>query len=149
MKNNLIFLVVTLLLPHYSLADPLSNQNYQNQTKIRQLEIAQRMNQIQHDMRSRSTAILDSTGGVSRSFSPSLPDYSTPPRIPAYNKPSEDQIKAYLAGLGDAEAETGIYAYPHEERLYQYGLMCIEVGFVNEGVRAITDYLKIAAERQR
>ena len=127
-------------------ADSLSNQTYQNQTKIRQLEIDQRMNQIQQDMKSQSNSILGSTSSTPRTFAPSLPGYSSPPRIPTSNRISEDQIKAYLEGLGDPEAGTGIYAYPPEERLYRYGLMCIEVGFVNEGVRAITEHLRISSE---
>ena len=127
-------------------ADSLSNQTYQNQTKIRQLEIDQRMNQIQQDMKSQSNSILGSTSSTPRTFAPSLPGYSSPPRIPTSNRISEGQIKAYLEGLGDPEAGTGIYAYPPEERLYRYGLMCIEVGFVNEGVRAITEHLGISSE---
>ena len=102
-------------------ADSLSNQTYQNQTKIRQLEIDQRMNQIQQDMKSQSNSILGSTSSTPRTFAPSLPGYSSPPRIPTSNRISEGQIKAYLEGLGDPEAGTGIYAYPPEERLYRYG----------------------------
>lgn len=141
----LLFLAI-FFQSNQSYADSLSNQTYQNQTKIRQLEIDQRMNQIQQDMKSQSNAILGSTSSTPRTFAPSLPGYSSPPRIPTSNRVSEDQIKAYLEGLGDPEAGTGIYAYPPEERLYRYGLMCIEVGFVNEGVRAITDHLRISSE---
>lgn len=123
----------------------LHNQTYQNQTKIRQLEIDQRMGQIQQDMKSQSEVMLNSTAGSPRAFSPSLPGYGSPARIRS-SAINAEQIAAYIQGLGDPEEKTGIYAYPPEERLYRYGLMCIDVGLFEEGVRAITEHLRISAE---
>ena len=123
--------------------------DYHLETQIRQQQIDQRMGQIQRDMKAQSNAVLSSTTQTSRTtFSPTLPGYSVPinPPLRSGTSISKDKVDAFLEGLGSPEDGTGIYAYPPEERLYQYGLMCIEVGFVEEGVRAITDHLRISSE---
>lgn len=128
-------------------ADAYQNQTYQNQTKIRQLEVDQRSNQIRQDMRAESNVLLNSSGKTHQpTFGPTLPGYSASPRLLSGDSINPSKVEAYLKGLGSPEDGTGIYAYPAEERLYQYGLMCIETGFVSEGVRAITEHLRIQAE---
>lgn len=129
-------------------ADPDQNQTYQNQVRIRQLELDQKTSQIQQDLKAQSNTMLNSsTTSAQRTFSPSLPGYFPQPRNTTNQPVKKKQVEAYLKGLGDAEKGTGIYAFPPEERLYRYGLMCIEVGFVSEGVRAITDHLRITKEQ--
>ncbi len=130
------------------------NQTNQNQIKIRQLQVEQRMNQIQQEMQSPSgltrssvTPVSPASGAV---FSPTLPGYPAPVLPAARTNPvNAEQVASFLAQLGNPEEGSGIYAYPPEVRLYHYGLMCIDVGFIEEGVRAITEHTRIQAERSR
>ena len=116
------------------------------ETRLRQTQIDQRMSQVQQDMQIQS----DTTAGARSSrtvpvFSPTLPGYGS--RQTSAPPPSPSQVDAFLKGLGDPLAQTGIYAYPPEERLYRYGLMCIDAGLAAEGIRAITEHLRIKAEQ--
>ncbi len=126
-------------------------EDYHLQREIRQLEINQRMEQIQQQMSAESHSRVSdlntysSDAGASRTYSPiSLPYYRA--AHPLTQNISKEQLKQYLERLGDPDEKTGIYAYPPEERLYHYGRMCIDIGLTAEGIRAITDHTRIQAE---
>ncbi len=113
-------------------------------TKIRQLEIDQRMDQVRRDMKTESEAMLSSQLAASRrSFSPSLVNYHPPLRSTITISPK--QLAQYIEGLGNLQDQSGIYAYPPVERLYHYGRLCLDVGLVNEGIRAISEHTRIQA----
>lgn len=144
MKVVFTFLLVASSMASFTVvmaADP-----YDNQTRIRQMEIDQRMDQVQQDMKFQNEAAVNSMHrGSQRTFAPTLPGYTSMPGggMRGQNK---EQVDRFLEGLGDPDTGTGIYAHPTEDRLYHYGLLCIEVGFVSEGVRALTEHTRLHAQ---
>ena len=126
-------------------------ESYQLEREMRKLQIDHRMDQILQEMKAVSDATMSSiSGSTDRNFTPSLPAYRITPRLNANDSSmniSAERLEQYLERLGDPEKKTGIYAYPPEERLYHYGKMCIDVGLVAEGIRAISEHTRIQAEQ--
>lgn len=119
----------------------LLGADYDTTMRIRQLELKQRMDEIQRDMKQQTDSAMSSVSENSRpAYPPALPDYRQSPLI------SATQVQVYQDRLGDPDKKTGIYAYPPAERLYQYGRMCLEIGLAAEGIRAISEHLRIEAE---
>lgn len=125
-------------------ASCLAANSYPLDTKIRQLEIDRRTDQVRRDMKTESDAMLSSQLAAShRFFSPSLANYHAPLRSTITISP--EQLEQYIEGLGNLQDQSGIYAYPPVERLYHYGRLCLDVGLVNEGIRAISEHTRIQA----
>ena len=67
--------------------------------------------------------------------------------IPASQfKLSHENLAKFLELLGNPQEKSGVYEFPEEQRLFQYGLICIEVGLVEQGVNAISEHMRISAE---
>ncbi len=59
---------------------------------------------------------------------------------------SSENLSKYLELLGNPQDRTGVFKFTEDQRLYQYGLICIEVGLVEQGVHAISEYMRLQAE---
>jgi hypothetical protein len=67
--------------------------------------------------------------------------------IPASQfKLSHENLARFLELLGNPQDKSGVYEFPEAQRLFQYGLICIEVGLVEQGVNAISEHMRINAE---
>ena len=59
---------------------------------------------------------------------------------------SHENLAKFLELLGNPQENSGVYEFPEDQRLFQYGLICIEVGLVEQGVSAISEHMRINAE---
>jgi hypothetical protein len=59
---------------------------------------------------------------------------------------SHENLAKFLELLGNPQENSGIYEFPEDQRLFQYGMICIEVGLVEQGVNAISEHMRINAE---
>lgn len=59
---------------------------------------------------------------------------------------SHENLARFLELLGNPQDKSGVYEFPEDQRLFQYGLICIEVGLVEQGVNAISEHMRINAE---
>jgi len=129
-------------------ATGLGAESHQLEREMRNLQIDHRMDQIRQELKAVSDATI--SGSTDRNFTSSPPVYRIAPRLIANDSSmniSAERLEEYLERLGDPEKKTGIYAYPPEERLYHYGKMCLDVGLVAEGIKAISEHTRIQAEQ--
>jgi hypothetical protein len=100
-------------------------QNNQTRTKLNKLNMEQRQANLM-------SALLDTPMTIG---------------IPASQfRLSHENLARFLELLGNPQKKSGVYEFPEDQRLLQYGLICIEVGLVEQGVNAISEHMRINAE---
>jgi hypothetical protein len=113
-------------------------------SRTQQLQTEHRLDQVRQDLKAQSSSNIPSYSGQGYDFAPSLPGFYPTARVSGRLSP--EQMSQYLEQLGDPIEETGVYSYPREMRLFYYGQMCIKVGLIEEGIRAISEHMRIQAE---
>lgn len=112
----------------------LQNQARLDQQKWENMQTQLKLNQVQSE---QNLAKLFS--GLS---SAQLANHSPVSRF----RLSSENLSKYLELLGNPQDRTGVFKFTEDQRLYQYGLICIEVGLVEQGVYAISEHMRLQAE---
>jgi len=137
----LILCLVSTITPGAESLDPNRPEwkNLQNQARLDQQKWHNNQTRTQlnkHNIKQRQANLMSALSNTPVTIGIPASQFSL----------SHENLAKFLELLGNPQEKSGVYEFPEEQWLFQYGLICIEVGLVEQGVYAISEHMRINAE---
>lgn len=138
---TLILCLVSTITPGAESPDPNRPEwkNLQNQARLDQQKWHNNQTRMQlnkHNIKQRQASLMSALSNTPVTIGIPASQFSL----------SHENLAKFLELLGNPQDKSGVYEFPEAQRLFQYGLVCIEVGLVEQGVNAISEHMRINAE---